>query len=154
MRGSHAYSGSNDSNLCLVERTWPTIPHSQGARYSIPYFGGFGAVINLALCAVLVKPYGAIGAAIATTIAELVVTTTQIIYTRRDLPLRSYIEEALPFLVIGLAELVAVSCTGMVFGTSLLSLVCEVVVGVAVFAILSYLWLRLTNSRRLQLFGR
>lgn len=128
------------------------IPKEHDTQYLISVV--FGAVINLALCAVLVKPYGAIGAAIATTIAELVVTTTQIIYTRRDLPLRSYIEEALPFLVIGLAELVAVSCTGLVFGTSLLSLVCEVVVGVAVFAILSYLWLRLTNSRRLQLFGR
>lgn len=128
------------------------IPKEKDVQYLISVV--CGAAVNILLCVVLITPFGTIGAAVATTVAELAVTFAQIAYTRKALPLWSYAKEAMPFILIGVVELVIVAGVGRLLGTTLISLICEVVVGVIVFVGLAYLWLRLTHNKHFELIRR
>lgn len=128
------------------------IPHEMDRQYLLSVLAG--AVVNIALCALLVGPMGAVGAAVATTCAELTVSVTQSLFIGRALPLGRYLLDAAPFAAVGVGEYVCVRLIGVAMGATVLGLACQVVAGGAAYLLFSFLWLRLSHDRRLKLLTR
>lgn len=125
------------------------IPHNRDQQYLYSVLGG--ATVNIILCVVLVKPMGAIGAAIATACAELTVSVMQSLFIRKTLPLRSYFMDAIPFALIGFIEYGAVRFLGNIMGAIAKGVALQVIIGAVVYVVLSYIWLRIVHDKRLQL---
>lgn len=128
------------------------IPHEMDRQYLLSVLAG--AAVNIALCALLVGPMGAAGAAVATACAELAVSVAQSLFIGRALPLRRYLLDAVPFAVVGVAECACVRLVGSVMGATVSGLACQVVAGGAAYVLLSFLWLRLSHDERLGLLLR
>lgn len=112
-----------------------------------------GAMVNVTLCLALVPSHAAVGAAVATVVAEFVVMGIQLRYVRDAIPIVRYFREAAPFLAFGLVEFAcvkAVSLTGMV-GVPLV--VAETAAGAIAFAATGFFYLIARGDRRLRLFG-
>lgn len=103
-----------------------------------------GAVVNVALCLCILRPLGALGAAIATIVTEAVVLAYQCWVVRRDLPLRRFAGEAAPFLALGVAMLVvvrlAVSALRGALGLGWPLLVVEILLTILVYGALALAW--------------
>lgn len=80
-----------------VIRTQYLIPKEKDNVYLISSF--LGALINLIINVILIPNLQSIGACIATIIAELVVMLYQVIYVRKELPIKEYIIKAFKFLI-------------------------------------------------------
>lgn len=103
-----------------------------------------GAVVNVALCLFILRPLGALGAAIATIVTEAVVLAYQCWVVRRDLPLRRFAGEAAPFLALGVAMLavvrLVVSVLRGVLGLGWPLLVVEILLTILVYGALALAW--------------
>jgi O-antigen/teichoic acid export membrane protein len=128
------------------------IPHERDRQYLISVLTG--AAMNVALCALLVGPMGAVGAAVATACAELTVSVAQSAFIGRALPLHRYLLDVVPFAAVGLAEYVCVRLVGVVMGATVLGVACQVVIGGAAYLVLSFVWLKFTHDQRLELLLR
>jgi len=118
-----------------------------------------GAVVNIGMNLALIPDMGAMGAAIAAVVAELLVLASQAIMVRRYLPLGHYVANAVPFMVCGLIMLVAVRFTAWLFqsiwGLGVLGLLFEICVGVVVFSALALVWCFVSGSPQFRsLIGR
>lgn len=128
------------------------IPHENDNAYLISVLSG--ALANICLCALLVVPLGAPGAAIATVVAELIVSFVQSLFVKRSLPLRKYLIDTLPFFVIGIIEFFMVRLTGLAADGTVLWLVVEIVFGGLTYVAISYVWLSVMHDPRLKLVLR
>lgn len=103
-----------------------------------------GAVVNVILCLLLLKPFGAFGCAIATVLTELSVLGYQCFIVRCQLPLGAYLRDALPFVVCGalmyvvVRAIVASLAATIGVGWPLLGL--EIVIGVVVYCAFTGIW--------------
>lgn len=136
-----------------------------GVQYMLPTFSDksytlsvcVGAAVNIVLNLMLLRPFGAVGAAIATVCAEVAVLGYQCWVVRSDLPLWEYLRGALPFLVIGCVMAVCVrAIAGFLGGASVATLLIEIGAGAVVYALLSMCWCLVSGkARRLRrLLGR
>lgn len=73
-----------------------------------------GAIINFILNLILIHFWDAVGASIATVVAELTVTGVQCWYVRKQLPLRQCLSSGIRYGVFGLIMFLAVRCVGMI----------------------------------------
>lgn len=96
-----------------------------------------GAAVNLAVNLLLIPSLGATGAAVGTLAAEAAVCLVQTAAVRRDLPLGKWFLEAVPGLVIGLAMLAVIRATAGLLPAGALGLLLEILIGAAVFTVLS-----------------
>lgn len=103
------------------------IPHERDKQYLFSVL--IGALTNIVFCVFLVGPLGAIGAAVATTFAEVSVSIFQSVSVGRALPLHRYLIDGLPFAAIGLVEFGIVRFVGFAMEASVLGLACEVLAG-------------------------
>lgn len=135
----------------IVAAVVPIISASNviGVQYMLPTFSDkeytlsvcMGAVVNVALNLMLLKSFGAIGAAVATVCAEAAVLGFQCWVVRRDLPLARYLGGALPFLVMGCVMAVCVRLVAVVLGAaSVVGLIVEVLTGAICYTILAVMW--------------
>lgn len=150
----------------IISITIPLISASNviGVQYMLPTCSDkdytksvfVGAIVNIALCLLLLEPMGAMGCAIATVITEAAVLGYQCWRVRADLPLLSYATGALPFVAIGAVMYGAIRLFAMllapVFGTGWLLLIFEVLVGVAVYGAITVVYCAATS--RLELVKR
>lgn len=103
-----------------------------------------GAVVNVALCLVLLKPLGALGCAIATVLTEIAVLAYQCWVVRGQLPLGAYVCDALPFVVCGVLMYAAVRALAVPLmaalgvGWALLGL--EILLGGSIYLVFAGLW--------------
>ena len=136
-----------------------------GVQYMLPTFSDkeytlsvcAGAVVNVALNLVLLKPLGAMGAAIATVCAETAVLGFQCYVVRRDLMLAGYLRGALPFLAIGCVMAACVRLVAGVLGVaSVGGLILEVVAGAICYTALAVMWCAVSGRLGLlrRLLGR
>ena len=103
-----------------------------------------GAIVNVLLCLVLLKPLGAMGAAIATIATEMAVLAYQCVMVRDDLPLLEYAKSAIPFIIIGALTAIAIRivvgdlqvCLGL--GWELL--IIEIILTLIIYLCLLLLW--------------
>lgn len=112
-----------------------------------------GAVVNIALCLILIPSLSAMGAALATVAAEIVVAGVQMWYARRELPFARYFRRIAPYVLMGAIEFAcikAVPLTGLVGWGLLLA---EIAVGASVFASCSLAYLIAKGDEALRYFG-
>ena len=83
-----------------VIRTQYLIPNHRDRSYIISVL--LGAVVNLTINALLIPKLAAMGAVIGTVCAEAAVCICQTLMVRKDLEIRRYLVDTLPFLVLGL----------------------------------------------------
>lgn len=127
------------------------IPTERDSVYLKSVFAG--AIANIALCIVLVPPLKATGAALATAVAEYVVTGIQVWYARDKIPIGRFFRESSYFILFGLTEYVAIKAASFTRFTGAVLLCIEISVGVITFAGFGFAYLLLKKDRHLQLFG-
>lgn len=124
-----------------VIRTQYLIPQQLDRPYVISTL--IGAAANLAVNLVLIPRFAAIGAMIGTIAAEFTVFFAQLLFVRRQFPMMRYIVPTLWLFPIGAVMCFAVFEIGHVMGTTITSLVVQLLVGGVIYLTGSalYLWL-------------
>lgn len=126
-----------------------------GVQYMLPTFSDkpytlsvcIGAIVNIALNLVLLKSLGALGAAFATVFAELSVLAVQCLVVRHDLPILSYFKNTIPFAIVGLLMFIFVRfAANLIYPSSLIKLIAEILVGIATYSIASLIYLYLSGN--------
>lgn len=138
-----------------------------GAQYLLPLYRDnhytisvcIGAVTNIVLCLILIPSAGALGAAIGTVVAELVVLVIQVWFVRGELPLAHYARDMMPFVCIGAIMLLIIRLLALamipVMGVSVITLVSEIAIGVLCFLLLTFAFCMVSKNRNFEkLLGR
>ena len=94
-----------------------------------------GAAVNFILNIILIHFFDAVGASIATVLAELAVTLVQVFHVRHQLPLRECFKPILRYFLLGLVMFLAVWGTGKIIPDGVISLCIMVLVGMIVYII-------------------
>ena len=128
-----------------VLRTQLLIPEGRDSEYVISVM--IGALVNIAINLVLITRFGALGAAIGTFWAEVAVCLIQAWSVRGELPQISWFAKSLPFAAIGLAMCTVVRLMGEVMGTSAFTLLVQIMVGGAIYSLLSLAWCVVTHDK-------
>ncbi len=131
------------------------LPLGRDAEYTRSILAG--AAANVCLASVLIPWIGVWGAVVGTMAADIVILIMQVHYAKDELPISGYVRQSLPFFVIGLMMFTSVrvaSC--LVSGLNpVAKLLVEIIVGVFVYAALSFAWcLRTRDEHFIRLFGR
>lgn len=116
-----------------VIRTQYLIPYNMDKVYIISLLSG--AIINLLINILLIPRFAARGSVIATIAAEAAVCIYQTIAVRKFLPVKKYLLQSLPFAILGGTMFFIVFRTGKFLGTSIKTLIIQVVVGVVIYSI-------------------
>lgn len=129
-----------------VIRTQYLIPIGNDKIYVISAI--LGAVFNLTINFLLIPILGAIGASIGTLISELVVCVYQSFMSRKGIPIKKYIVDAIPFIASGVVMFFILIC--IEFETSLiLNVILKVCIGVMIYFVSLLLLLSFTNKKLL-----
>ena len=127
-----------------------------GVQYMLPkgkdreYAGSVwaGAIVNLFLCCLLLKPFGAMGGAVAAVLTEVTVLVSQCLTVRKELPLVRLFGETVPFFIMGAGMFLVVRVASVLLSAlagDLIVLIIEIVIGVAVYLMLAIVWCKLTG---------
>lgn len=92
-----------------------------------------GAVTNFCLNIFLIKAYGAVGAAIASVAAELVVTVSQLYFVRKELSLSCLLKESVLYLLAGIVMSVILCFVGNLLTPSILHTAILVICGASIY---------------------
>lgn len=154
---------SCDVIMCIISLTIPVVCTTNvlGRQYLLPTErdGLFtmsvcvGAAVNVLANLVLIPLFAAVGAAISTVLAETSVLIAQVVVARKELPLLTYLKNAVPFAVCGLLMMFAVRFSGnffdSVWGMSVQGLILEILVGMVVFPVLALIWCGASRDKHL-----
>ena len=121
-----------------VIRTQWLMPTSQDRAYVFSVV--VGAIANIVVNLALIPALGALGAAIATLVAEAAVSVVQTIAVKGDLPLARWAIESLPAFVIGVLMLAIVRFSVSLLPGGIIGLLLEILVGVFAFGGMSVIW--------------
>lgn len=119
-----------------VIRTQYLLPFEMDKAYMFSVISG--AVINLIVNVCLIPRYGAIGACIATVMAEVLVCTIQCIQVRKVLTIGKYILDTLPFFISGLVMFAIVYMMRDIVALSESPIMCctvQVLVGAIIYGV-------------------
>lgn len=100
-----------------------------------------GAIANVVLNIVLIKPFGGIGAAIATDVSYLLVGVFQSCPLQKDFKISQYMKHLMVPLVTGFVMFVFVRVIGELFGIHIMTLVVQIVSGAALYMILNVIYM-------------
>lgn len=112
-----------------------------------------GALVNIVLCLALIPQFQAVGAAVAAIAAEIVVAASQAIFIKGSLPLARYARDSLPFLLAGGVELVCIKLISGLGIDPFPRLIMEIIAGIAVFVVVSFVILVIKHDEHLALIG-
>ena len=110
------------------------LPSDQGKVFTVTVT--IGAVVNFVLNYFLIKRFGAVGACIATLVAELAVTVSQFVFVIKKIDLKLFFTELLKCAVSGAVMAAVVIAVGRFISIPVLDTVIQVIVGCAVYAVL------------------
>lgn len=110
----------------------------------------FGAGVDIIFNISLIDRYGALGAAVATIFAEIIVLIIQSIYVSKELRVRLLIYPCLPYVVIGYIMYLLIRFISMILPIGWLSLLVETCLGALVYILLSVLWSQRMENERLR----
>lgn len=94
-----------------------------------------GSVINVIMNFLLIRKYNAIGASIATVVAEFGVTAIQCWFVRKELPLKKIFLQGVKYFVLGAIMGSIVYYVGKVLGTSIAVLGIQIILGIVIYLI-------------------
>ncbi len=107
------------------------IPSDNTRQFTISVI--VGACVNFSLNLVLIPNFGAIGACVATVIAESAVTLFQFICIHKAVEKKEYIAETLKCLIAGLTMFLVVRFVGTIVRIKVINTIVQVAVGVTVY---------------------
>ena len=122
-----------------IIRTQYLIPNAKDSVYTAAVVMGAGA--NLILNILFIPKYGAIGAAIGTVGAEVVLFFVHTIGVWRRLPMKTYLIWWLEYTIMGAVMFVFVRVIGHVLSLSVITLLVQIIAGVVSFTFMSILLL-------------
>lgn len=127
-----------------VLRTQYLIPNKQDHSYIISVI--LGAVINLVINALCIPHMQAMGAAIGTICAEAAVCICQTIMVRKQLDIKHYAKDTLPFLLCGIGMYFIIIGISNRFSNSVIGLCVEILLGGSLYAIAALLYFMLSHQ--------
>ena len=132
--------------LSAITRTQYLIPMKMEKEFTKSVFGG--AIVNLVLNIVLIPYFGAMGAAIATVIAELMACFLQFLSLRgKRLGIGKVLRKIARYLCMGLLMIAVVRIIGLMNFNSVLKLVIEIIIGAFFYgSICLYYWAKTNNQ--------
>ncbi len=123
------------------------LPSGRDSDYTLSVLAG--AVVSIIASLFLIGHYGAVGAAIATVLAEVTVTVTQAVLCVKDLPLLQHLMESIPYVIIGMIMFLLVRMSTLLLPLSWAGLTAEVAIGAVVYSCLSATYMFVTHEKRL-----
>ena len=124
--------------LCVswanVIRTQFLLPQNRDRDYIISVSAG--AVVNLIFNLILIPKMEALGAIIATVLAEITVAVIQTYSVREAIPWKDYLTDGVPFVVFGTIMLAVTRVFCNIASSVFLSLIIQIIIGAAVYLIL------------------
>lgn len=121
-----------------VIRTQWLMPTSQDRAYVFSVI--VGAIANIAVNLTLIPDLGALGAGVATLVAEVAVCIVQTMAVRGDLPLARWAIESVPAFVIGALMLAIVRLVASILPCGVVGLLLEILIGAIAFSAMSAVW--------------
>lgn len=118
-----------------VIRTQYLIPKEKDKDYIISAF--IGAGVNFILNCIFVPKFGAIGACVGTISAEFFVMLYQTIAVRKELPIKKYLINTIPFMMKSIIMLIIIYPFNYVNMNNLLRLIIQVGLGCAIYGLLN-----------------
>ncbi|MFR5683178.1 MAG: flippase [Clostridia bacterium] len=107
------------------------LPTKRQKEYTLSILGGL--IVNIVLNLVAISFYGAIGAAVATTISQLVVACVQIYYVKREISIKRVLKSGKKYGIVSVVMLVFCIGIGMIVPNGIASVIAKVMVGVVVY---------------------
>lgn len=132
--------------LANVIRTQIIIPHKMDNIYI--YSVCSGALINFILNILLICKYNAIGAAIATVFAELIVLIIQLIYSWRIIKDKNIFLKILPFYLFGAAMFIIIYNINISLNSNFSVLVVKAILGFVLYFIFSIIYIYVFHIRK------
>ena len=126
-----------------VIRTQYLIPNHRDRSYIISVL--LGAVVNLTINALLIPRMAAMGAVIGTVCAEAAVCICQTVMVRKDLEIRRYLADTLPFLALGLAMYGLLQVIRPLLPGGIVTVGVQIALGGIVYCAASGAWLMLRH---------
>lgn len=114
-----------------VIRTQYLLPKKMDRSYIIS--AGLGAVTNIIINLLLIRPFGALGAGIGTFCAELAVCVYQVYSIKNYLPVGSYIKSTLPFLISGIVMFSVLFFVGLPVQNRLICMTVKIFLGIIIY---------------------
>ena len=109
----------------------------------------YGAIVNFAINFALIRRYGAFGTGIGTVFAEFIVAFYQTVKCRKQLPIKLYVSDAVPYFIIGLVMYAIVELISKISLNGFILLIVEVSIGGVVFVGLCTMYLSLVKKVQL-----
>lgn len=116
-----------------VIRTQYLLPHQMDKAYVISAFLGAGT--NIIINILLIPKYGAIGAAIGTLFAELIVCIYQSYMVRKFQPIILYFNKSIPFIVSGIIMFIIIYNLYLQNLSLLANLILKIMIGIIIYMI-------------------
>lgn len=130
----------------VIVRTQYLIPMKMEREFTKSVIGG--AVVNLVLNCIMIPPYGAMGATIATVIAELVACILQFYSLRgRNLCISKMLLKTGLYLIIGLIMIGIVRAVSILHFNTIVKLIVEICVGACFYGAVCILYWAKTKNR-------
>ena len=133
------------NGLSSVLRYQYIIPHELDRANLVSMFSGAGADILFNL--LLIPKYGAVGAAVATVLAYLVILLVQLFYVRKDLNISAMIHSFLPCAAFGVLMSISVMMVGKLHLPVVLLILIEIASGAIVYLVCTFIWLEKSGDR-------
>lgn len=129
--------------ISIFYRMQYLVPFHHDKLYAIALF--IGTAVNLILNAILIPQYKAVGASVATLIAQTIVMVIQ--FKRREgINLWKWTLHLLQYMILGFIMIVVMQFISNLVPTQLAALVSEIIVGGIIYIILSLLYWKITNQ--------
>lgn len=122
-----------------VIRTQFLIPKKKDKIYIMSTI--LGAIINLIINFLLIKKYGAIGAAVGTIFAEAIVCIYQSIMVRKELSIKSYIKKTLVYFIPGIIMCVVIRYLGNILEKSIFTGIIQIIIGGTLYIVLCLIYM-------------
>ncbi|MBQ6272110.1 MAG: flippase [Clostridiales bacterium] len=132
-------------SFSVIARTQYLIPMKMEKEFTKSVVGG--AIANLVFNFILIPPLGALGAAIATVIAELVACALQFISLRgKDLGIASLLKQTIIYSLMGVIMIIGVRFVALLHMRLVFKLILEILVGASIFSVTCLTYWRLSKN--------
>lgn len=118
-----------------VIRTQFLIPKERDKEYIISAF--LGAIINFVMNLIFIPKYASIGACFGTIAAELSVMLYQTFAVRKELPIKEYVINSIPFMIKATIMLIIIYPFNFIQMNSLYRLIIQVILGCLIYGLLN-----------------
>lgn len=117
--------------LSNVTGTQYLLPTKQQKKYTISVI--LGAVVNFILNLLFIKPFGAIGASIATVISEIAVTGSQFFFVRKQIKFFEVVRNTYKYFLASVIMLAISLFIGCIIKNDLISIIIQILVSVIIY---------------------